>query len=106
MLFEPDAVIGHKVSAQRAGFAYFRSRCYAEGLSKALVASSVGTDDGLSSERAYAMKALPLGALRGVGEALRGDLPGLGRAAAIVIGLAWTTWGYLVGTARLKLGRS
>ncbi|MFJ2031640.1 glycosyltransferase family 2 protein [Streptosporangium sp. NPDC087985] len=106
LLFEPDAVIGHKVSAQRAGFAYFRSRCYAEGLSKALVASSVGTGDGLSSERAYVMKALPLGVLRGVGEALRGDLPGLGRASAIVIGLAWTAWGYAVGTARLKLGRS
>ncbi|MGV9777925.1 glycosyltransferase family 2 protein [Streptosporangium sp. NPDC003464] len=106
MLFEPDAVIGHKVSAQRAGFAYFRSRCYAEGLSKALVASCVGTGDGLSSERAYVMRTLPLGVLRGVGEALRGDLPGLGRASAIVAGLACTAWGYAVGTARLKLGRS
>ncbi|MFF5208978.1 glycosyltransferase family 2 protein [Streptosporangium sp. NPDC000396] len=106
MLFEPGAVIGHKVSAQRAGFAYFRSRCYAEGLSKALVASNVGAGDGLSSERAYVVRTLPLGVLRGVGDALRGDLPGLGRASAIVVGLAWTTWGYLMGTARLKFGRS
>ncbi|GGO65677.1 glycosyltransferase family 2 protein [Nonomuraea cavernae] len=106
MLFEPRAVIGHKVSAQRERFAYFRSRCYAEGLSKALVTKEVGTQDGLASERAHALKTLPLGALRGVGEALRGDLGGLGRAAAIVIGLAWTTWGYVVGTARLKAVRS
>ena len=36
------ATIGHKVPAARATFAYFRSRCYAEGLSKALVTRSVG----------------------------------------------------------------
>ncbi|GAA3229703.1 glycosyltransferase family 2 protein [Nonomuraea helvata] len=106
MLFEPRAVIGHKVSRQRERFAYFRSRCYAEGLSKALVTQEVGTQDGLASERAHALRTLPLGALRGVGEALRGDLGGLGRAAAIVVGLAWTTWGYVVGSARLKAARS
>ncbi|MEU7001206.1 glycosyltransferase family 2 protein [Nonomuraea sp. NPDC046570] len=106
MLFEPGAAIGHKVSKQRETFAYFRSRCYAEGLSKALVTQSVGSQDGLASERAHALKALPLGALRGVGEALRGDVGGLGRAGAIVVGLAWTTWGYVVGSARLKLVRS
>ncbi|MEU0517219.1 glycosyltransferase family 2 protein [Streptosporangium sp. NPDC006007] len=106
MLFEPDAVIGHKVSAVRSRFAYFRSRCYAEGLSKALVTQSVGAGDGLASERAHALKALPLGALRGVGEALRGDLSGFGRAGAIVIGLTWTTWGYIVGSLRLKVSKS
>ncbi|GAA2876368.1 glycosyltransferase family 2 protein [Streptosporangium fragile] len=106
MLFEPRAVIGHKVPAVRATFAYFRSRCYAEGLSKALVTQSVGAGDGLSSERAHALKALPLGALRGVGDALKGDLSGLGRAGAIVVGLAWTTWGYVVGSLRLKRVRS
>jgi glycosyltransferase involved in cell wall biosynthesis len=102
MVFEPQAMIGHKVPAPRMRFSYFRSRCYAEGLSKALVTSSVGTGDGLSSERAHAMKTLPLGALRGVGQAVRGDPAGLARAGAIVVGLAWTTWGYLVGSARLR----
>jgi GT2 family glycosyltransferase len=106
MLFEPQALIGHKVSRQRESFGYFRSRCYAEGLSKALVTQEVGTQDGLSSERAHALKTLPLGALRGVGEAFRGDLGGLGRAGAIVVGLAWTAWGYLVGSVRLKVVRS
>jgi GT2 family glycosyltransferase len=106
MLFEPDAMIGHKVSAQRSRFAYFRTRCYAEGLSKALVTASVGSGDGLASERAHALKALPRGVLRGVADALRGDPAGLGRATAIIIGLAWTSFGYLVGSARLRLGRS
>lgn len=102
MLFEPRALIGHKVPRQRETFAYFRTRCYAEGLSKALVTREVGTQDGLASERAHALKTLPLGALRSLGEALRGDVGGLGRATAIVVGLAWTSWGYLVGSARLR----
>ncbi|MFC4531283.1 glycosyltransferase family 2 protein [Sphaerisporangium dianthi] len=102
MMFEPRAVIGHRVPASRATFRYFRSRCYAEGLSKALVAQSVGAGDGLSSERAHAMKTLPLGVVRGVTDALRGDPAGLARAGAIVAGLAWTTWGYAVGSARLR----
>jgi glycosyltransferase involved in cell wall biosynthesis len=103
MMFEPRAVIGHRVPASRATFRYFRSRCYAEGLSKALVAQSVGAGDGLSSERAHAFKTLPAGALRGVADALRGDLSGLARAGAIIAGLAWTTWGYAVGSARLRV---
>ncbi|SDH39361.1 Glycosyltransferase, GT2 family [Sinosporangium album] len=103
MMFEPKAVIGHKVPAARATFAYFRSRCYAEGLSKAMVTQSVGSGDGLASERAHVLKALPLGMLRGVGEALRGDTGGLGRAGAIAVGTLWTVWGYIVGRARLRM---
>lgn len=105
MLYEPAAVIGHKVSEPRCRFAYFRRRCFAEGLSKALVTASVGTGDGLSSERAHALRTLPLGVLRGIGQALRGDLAGLGRAAAIVVGLAWTTWGYALGAVRMRWRR-
>jgi glycosyltransferase involved in cell wall biosynthesis len=102
MIFEPDAVIGHKVPADRACFSYFLSRCYAEGLSKALVTQSVGAGDGLSSEVRHTVKTLPLGVLRGVGDALRGDPAGLRRAVAIIAGLTWTAWGYLVGSIRMR----
>ena len=43
------------------------SRCYAEGLSKALVTASVGARDGLSSERRYTTRTLPRGVVRGSG---------------------------------------
>ena len=36
LMFEPDAVIDHKVPVARCKLAYLRRRCYAEGLSKAL----------------------------------------------------------------------
>ncbi|WP_084958967.1 glycosyltransferase family 2 protein [Thermoactinospora rubra] len=102
MLYQPAAVIGHKVSRQRESVGYFLSRCFAEGLSKALVTREVGAAQGLASERAHAMKTLPLGVLRSLGEALRGDVGGLGRALAIVAGLAWTTWGYVLGSWRVR----
>ena len=40
-VFEAQAVIWHRVPAERERFSYFRSRCYAEGMSKAAVTRSV-----------------------------------------------------------------
>jgi glycosyltransferase involved in cell wall biosynthesis len=98
MVYDPDAVIWHRVPVERARFAYLRTRCYAEGLSKALVTASVGAQDGLASERVHAFTTLPRGVVQGLGDALRGDLSGLGRAGAITTGLAYTAWGYGVGS--------
>jgi hypothetical protein len=98
LLFEDTAVIWHRVPAERARFAYFRSRCYAEGLSKAMVTQSVGVGDGLASERRHALVALPRGVAHGLRAAVTGDPSGLGRAATIVAGLAFTTAGYAAGS--------
>jgi glycosyltransferase involved in cell wall biosynthesis len=98
MLFDDRAVIWHRVPEERARFGYLRTRCYAEGLSKALVTRSVGSGDGLASERTHVLKTLPRGVAAGMGDAVRGDLAGLGRATAIVTGLSCTVWGYAVGT--------
>lgn len=94
---EPDAEVIHRVPPDRQSFAYFRTRCYSEGLSKALVTRSVGAETGLASEWSYSTVTLPLGVLRGLRRALRGEVVGLLTAGAIVIGLAYTTAGYLVG---------
>jgi glucosyl-dolichyl phosphate glucuronosyltransferase len=99
LLFDEQALIWHRVRDDRRRFAYYRSRCYAEGLSKAMVTRNVGTQDGLSSERTYATRTLPRGVRRGVTEALHGDRAGLGRAGAIVAGLASVTFGYAAGVA-------
>jgi glucosyl-dolichyl phosphate glucuronosyltransferase len=97
LLFDDRAVIWHRVPDERARFAYFRRRCFAEGLSKAMVVASVGAADGLASERRHAMVALPRGVAEGLAAAVAGDLTGLGRAAAIVAGLSVTTAGYVAG---------
>jgi glucosyl-dolichyl phosphate glucuronosyltransferase len=97
LMFDNRAVIWHKVPAARTRFRYFVSRCYAEGLSKAMVTRSVGVRDGLSAERSYSSRTLPAGAARGLADAVRGDFGGLGRAAAIVAGLGAAGAGYCAG---------
>lgn len=103
-LFDDTAAVRHHVPAARQSFTYFRTRCYSEGLSKAQVTRLVGVGAGLSSERTYTRITLPAGVLRGISEGFRGRGAGLLRAAAIVIGLGYTTFGYLVGTASGRLG--
>jgi glycosyltransferase involved in cell wall biosynthesis len=97
LVMDHRAMIWHFVSDSRCTFAYFASRCFAEGISKAQVTASVGSGDGLSAERSYTTRTLPLGVLRGIADALRGDASGLGRAGAIVVGLGVTAAGYLRG---------
>ena len=100
LVFDTRAVIHHLVPAARCRFSYFRSRCFAEGLSKARVAAMVGAADGLSVERGYVRGVLPRGVARGLADALRGDPWGLWRAGAIVAGLAATGAGYAAGRLR------
>ncbi len=96
--YEPRALVLHRVPAQRGRWGYFRSRCYAEGRSKALVSRLVGANEGLSSERAYTLRTLPSGVARGIAAAIRHQDPaGVARAGAIVAGLAMTTVGYVAG---------
>lgn len=99
LLFDNRATIYHLVPAARCRFAYFRSRCFAEGFSKAQVAASVGAADGLSSERHYVSRTLPRGIAQGVVHAVRGDPWGLARAGAIVAGLTVAALGYGTGYA-------
>ncbi len=101
LLYEPQARVQHRVPASRATWRYFASRCYAEGLSKALVAHFVGAGDGLGAERRHALQTLPQGIFRGAADALlRRDPMGLARAGAIIVGLAITTLGYGTGAIR------
>jgi GT2 family glycosyltransferase len=103
-LYQPSARVSHRVPKNRARFGYFRSRCYAEGLSKALVSQLVGAGDGLSSERTYTFRTLPQGVARGVVDTfLRQEPMGLLRGAAIMSGLGFTTAGYLIGSLTQQL---
>ena len=98
VVYDPSARVSHNVPASRSRWRYFVSRCYAEGRSKAAVARLVGSHDGLSSELRYSTRVLPAGLARGLRDAfVRGDAGGLGRAAAIVLGLAVTTVGFVAG---------
>jgi glycosyltransferase involved in cell wall biosynthesis len=104
LLIDDRAVIHHRVPEPREHFAYFRTRTYAEGLSKALVARSVGSDKGLESERRYTTRVLPSGVARGLRDALLARPGGAGRAGAIVAGVLTATGGYVLGSVRARRG--
>jgi GT2 family glycosyltransferase len=104
LLLDDRAVIHHKVPAARERFGYLHTRSYAEGLSKALVAQSVGTRAGLETERRYATRVLPAGVARGLRDFLLARPGGAGRAATIVTGVTAAAAGYALGTLRARLG--
>lgn len=91
IVFEPGAVVDHRVSDDRVEWAYLRRRSWAEGLSKAAVSKLVGSDDALATERSYVAKVLPAAVLRELRER------NVSSAAAVVTALAFTTAGYLRG---------
>jgi GT2 family glycosyltransferase len=98
LVYVPDGIVFHQVSAERARLRYFLTRCYREGGSKAVISRLVNPGDGLSSERRYTREILPPGVRLGVADFLRrGDPHGLARAAAIVAGLAVTSVSYAAG---------
>ncbi|MGW7364857.1 glycosyltransferase family 2 protein [Streptomyces sp. NPDC054841] len=104
LLIDDRAVIHHKVPAGRERFGYFRTRTYAEGLSKALVSHSVGSGKGLETERRYTTRVLPAGVARGLRDALLGRRGGAGRAGAIVAGVATAATGYALASVRTRGG--
>lgn len=103
---DPAARASHYVPQDRARWQYFRSRCFAEGLSKAAVARSVGSTDGLASERAYVTRVLPSGVWNGLRRALRGDIWGLAQAGSIVAGFLFTFAGFVAGSVYSRGGGS
>jgi GT2 family glycosyltransferase len=100
IVYEPMARVVHRVPAARARVGYYVARCYAEGASKARVASLVGGRDATASERRHALRALPLGVAREVrhGRLLRG--------AAITAGLVTVAAGFLAESAWRRRGGS
>ncbi len=96
--YTPSATVQHCVPAQRTRLSYFLWRCYDEGLGKALLVGLHDARTGLAAERSYMLKTLPRGIGYGLKETfLRGNLAGVVRAGAILLGLAATVAGYLVG---------
>jgi cellulose synthase/poly-beta-1,6-N-acetylglucosamine synthase-like glycosyltransferase len=103
IVYDPSAVVHHKVPARRLSWDYFWRRCWSEGLGKAVLAGRVGRASALASERSYVRATLPDGVRRGLGRALRGDAGGLRVAGAIAAGFCVTAGGYVTGRARARM---
>jgi glycosyltransferase involved in cell wall biosynthesis len=99
VLHVPAARVEHLVRRDSANWRYLVRRCWREGRSKALLASYVGRDPGLASERRYVARVLPAGVAAGLRDAAHGDPRGLARVAAIGVALTTTALGYAYGAA-------
>ncbi len=103
--YAPDAIVFHRVRAERATFAYFSARCRAEGASKTRVARLVGAHDGLSSERSYTSRTLPEAAWRDAKVAITDrSRSALARVGTRVAGVALAGAGF--ARARVSLART
>jgi O-antigen biosynthesis protein len=97
LVYEPAAVVRHRVTADRTAWRYFCSRCFAEGISKAIVSRRVGAKDALETERRYVRSVLPRAIVRGLDPRRRHRSAGVARAGAIVTGLLLAGAGYARG---------
>jgi GT2 family glycosyltransferase len=97
-----DAVVHHRVPASRLTWHYFWTRCWAEGLSKALVSSLVGSQSGLASERRHVMRSLPKEFGRSLRMLPRHPLSAVTRSALILAGTAYAVAGLVRGRLALR----
>ena len=102
ILYDPRAVVDHRVGPARTRFPYFASRCYSEGLSKALVSNSVGQQNALASERRYVTRVLPMAMIRAAFGGIRGEAAAPARVGALISGLGLAIVGYISGLFQLR----
>ncbi|MFI9382390.1 glycosyltransferase [Kutzneria sp. NPDC052558] len=91
IVFEPRALVRHRVSSDRLTWSYLRRRSWGEGISKAAVSRLVGAEAALSTERAYTSRIIPAAFFR---ELLRLHVAG---AAALVVSVLFAAAGYARG---------
>jgi GT2 family glycosyltransferase len=97
-----SSVVHHLVPASRLTWKYFRTRCWAEGISKAAVSTLVGSGSGLSSERRHVVRALPLEIGRSVRMLARDPRSASRRIALMVMGTLIAAAGLLRGHVALR----
>jgi len=100
VVYEPRALVHHRVTEPRLTWHYLRTRSYSEGLSKALIGGLVGNGEATAVERSYVTHTLSAAVRRELGRGLRGRASGWRGTAGIVLALTATAWGYAVGRLR------
>lgn len=92
--------VDHHVPAQRADLRYFLSRCRHEGQSKALLSRIAGPSQALSAEIRFVAATVTTAVARYTARFFHGDRSAAARLAVMVLGVAVTAIGTLIGSLR------
>jgi cellulose synthase/poly-beta-1,6-N-acetylglucosamine synthase-like glycosyltransferase len=103
LIYEPRAIVHHRVHEDRLTWPYFWRRCYWANRDKVAIMKGLGGAANLKADRAYVLRTLPAGVLTGLRELLGGDIGGLQRAAAITAGLGIAAIAYAIGVLEWNL---
>lgn len=116
IVYDPTARVTHSVGVGRQSWAYFRRRCWSEGVSKAQVIDILPADSAkaLAVESNYITRILTRAWLKSIRGAARGRPGAFGEMAAIPAGAGLTMVAYCskrvlqlgAGVARRKKGRA
>jgi GT2 family glycosyltransferase len=102
VLYVPTAAVDHHVAPERVRVSYFLRRCWHEGLSKSVVVRLAGSSAGLQRERRHVAVVIPRSILRDLRGLTTGDSSAPMRMTVALSGLVATSFGYLVGRARIS----
>jgi glucosyl-dolichyl phosphate glucuronosyltransferase len=105
VVYEPKARVYHFVTADRVRWGYFWRRCFRVNRGKVRAFDDMGSTSNLHAELAFARRAT-LRLVQRLASGLHGDVPALGQAGAMVVGLALSGLGYARGRIDLALGRT
>jgi len=99
--FAPGAVISHEVPPERRTVGFFLRRTWSEGSGKRVMSDlSESGNELLAEEQAFVRTVATRGVARNLLAVLRGDVWGLARAVAILLGVGSAGLGYLAASLR------
>lgn len=105
VLYEPLAIVHHRVPAARTTWHYFWRRCYFTNERKVEAFAKMDDAAHLGAELAFVTRTLTTGVLTEIRQVARGDLYGAARVGAMVAGITLAGLGHLSGKARLRRSR-
>ena len=99
ILYEPQAIVYHNVPAVRVSWHYFWRRCFFVNREKVGTFAQMGSAANIRAEREFVRRALTRQASSDLACIARGDLDGLSRLGAMMVGMVMAVAGHLVGTS-------
>lgn len=105
VLYEPLAIVHHLVPATRTTWHYFWRKCYTANQGKVEVRANMHRAASFRAELTFVTRALTTGVLAEIRDVVRGDLYGLARVGAMIVGIAFAGLGHLSGKLQLRRSR-